>query len=45
MTNHGNFGKLSWAQIVENSVKIINFFDMGGSEKCLGKTVFSYKFS
>jgi GTPase len=28
-----------WAQICEKSVKIINFFDMGGSEKSLKNTV------
>ena len=35
MTNHNQFGKSSWAQIVDRSVKIINFYDMGGSDKTL----------
>jgi GTPase len=39
MTNHGIFGAASWQQIVKNSVKIINFYDMGGSEGALKTTV------
>jgi GTPase len=40
VTNSNEFGGLNdWAQILEKSVKIINFFDMGGSEKSLKTTV------
>lgn len=40
VTNSNEFGGINdWAQIVEKSVKIINFFDMGGSEKSLKTTV------
>lgn len=39
MTNHSQWGRLSWAQIVESSVKLINFYDMGGSESSLKTTV------
>ena len=35
MTNHSFFGKLSWPQIVDKSAKVINFYDLGGSEKAL----------
>lgn len=35
MTNHSFFGKLSWPQIIDKSAKIINFYDLGGSEKAL----------
>lgn len=35
MTNHSFFGKLSWPQIVDQSAKIVNFYDLGGSEKAL----------
>jgi elongation factor 1-alpha len=35
MTNNSFFGKLSWPQIVERSAKIVNFYDLGGSEKAL----------
>lgn len=38
VTNH-NSHNISWAEIVDKSVKIINFFDMGGSEKALKTTV------
>jgi GTPase len=38
ITNHDSFGKTNWAKIVEKSVKIINFYDMGGSEKALKTT-------
>lgn len=39
MANHSSFGRLSWAQIIERSVKILNFYDMGGSESSLKTTV------
>jgi GTPase len=39
ITNYDKFGKQSWEQILENSVKILNFYDMGGSEKALKTTV------
>jgi GTPase len=42
MTNHNLFGSNSWQQIVKNSVKIINFYDMGGSEGALKTTVKLY---
>jgi GTPase len=38
ITNHDSFGKTNWAKIVEKSVKIVNFYDMGGSEKALKTT-------
>ena len=39
MTNHSFFGKLSWPQIVESSAKIVNFYDLGGSEKALKSSI------
>lgn len=39
MTNHSFFGKLSWPQIVERSAKIVNFYDLGGSEKALKSSI------
>jgi GTPase len=39
VTNYGDLEKPSWAQIVNKSVKIINFYDMGGSEKAIKTTV------
>lgn len=39
MTNHSFFGKLSWPQIVDRSSKIVNFYDLGGSEKALKSSV------
>ncbi len=39
VTNTNQYGTMNdWAQICEKSVKIINFFDMGGSEKSLKNT-------
>lgn len=35
MTNQSFFGKLSWPEIVDKSAKVINFYDLGGSEKAL----------
>jgi len=32
LTNYGELERLSWAQIVNKSAKIINFYDMGGSK-------------
>ncbi len=32
LTNYGDLEKPSWAQIVNKSAKIINFYDMGGSK-------------
>ena len=40
VTNTNQYGGINdWAAICEKSVKIINFFDMGGSEKSLKNTV------
>jgi elongation factor 1-alpha len=39
MTNHSFFGKLSWPQIVNRSAKIVNFYDLGGSEKALKSSI------
>ena len=37
--NYGKIEKPSWAQIVNKSSKIINFYDMGGSKGSFKKTV------
>ena len=39
MTNNSVFGGLSWSQIVDKSAKIVNFYDLGGSEKSLKTTI------
>lgn len=39
MTNNSFFGKLSWPQIVDRSAKIVNFYDLGGSEKALKSSI------
>ena len=33
MTNQSKFGALTWAQIVEDSSKILTFIDVAGNEK------------
>lgn len=38
-TNYNRFGNFAWEQIVQKSVKIVYFFDMGGSEKSAKTTV------
>jgi hypothetical protein len=43
ITNYDKFGKQSWEQILDKSVKILNFYDMGGSEKALKTTVEYFK--
>lgn len=45
MTNHNQFGRSSWAQIVERSTKILNFYDLGGSQDSLKTTVIIYPFN
>ena len=42
ITNYENIGNTSWAQIVERSEKIVNFYDMGGSDKSFKSTVNKY---
>lgn len=33
VTNYNDFGKCSWEQIVNNSIKMLTFIDIGGGEK------------
>jgi GTPase len=42
LTNYGKIEKPSWAQIVNKSAKILNFYDMGGTNKNFNKTVSIY---
>lgn len=39
ITNHSSFTTLSWPEIIDKSTKIINFYDLGGSETSMKTTV------
>lgn len=39
ITNHSILNTLSWPEIVDKSTKIINFYDLGGSETSMKTTV------